>query len=264
MGVAEATPAAWTSHEQLLIRLDLLTIRTTMWPFHKRPEKSLPEVKFASFTSSDLSYAKYHALRALCGLFMDRHSACSICPFCGSPSGTHQLIVHAEMQTDATTNEPLLALYFCNATPPSDGPKPDSIEAWAQLLTYAESAPSRKAVVRLLNNGTYFAEYGPIANPVHGDYSTGMLDRSEWTLPFSCDPEPAYARWQYRESQMPPGQRVVPEFRCLQTNGEWWIVDIDRERRMVQQVAALTVADNPDHSANRSVPDGQGTYYIGS
>ena len=235
-----------------------------MWPFRKKPEKSQPEVKFVSFISSDLSYAKIHALRALCGLLMDRHSSCTICPFCGSHDGTHQLIVHADMQTDAATNEPLLALYFCKATLPTDGPDPASIEEWAPLLTYAESVPTRKAVVKLLDNGTYYAEYGPIANPVDGDYSTGMLDRSEWTLSFFCDPEPPYARWQYWESQMQPGQRVVPEFRCLQANGEWWIVDIDRERRMVQQVAAMTLADNPDHLAYRSIPDGQGTYYIGT
>ena len=187
-------------------------------------------------------------------MFMDRHSACKVCPFCGSHDGNIELIVHVEIQTDAETNQPLLALYFCKATYPTDSPEPESIEEWAHRLTYAEAIPTRKAVVHLLNSGAYYAEYGPIANPVDGDFSTGMLDRSEWTLFFFCDPEPNYARWQYWESQMPPGQRVVPEFRCLRVNGEWWIVDIDRERKMVQQVAALTVADNPNHLAHRPIP----------
>ena len=233
-----------------------------MWPFRKTPKKS-QEVKVVPFTSWDLSYAKYHGLRALCGLFMDRHSACTICTFCGSHNGILQLIVHVEMQTDAITNEPLLALYFCKAEYPSDSSEAESIEEWATRLTYAEAVPTRKAVVHLLDNGAYSAEYGPIANPTEGAYSTGALDREGGTLSFYCEPEPAYTRWQYWESEMLPGQKIVPEFRCLQARGEWWIVDIYRERRMVQQVAALTVADNPDHLARRSLSQ-QGITILGN
>ena len=204
------------------------------------------------FTSQELPYAKYHGLRALCGLFMDRHSACTTCPFCGSidDADTLQLIVHVEMQTDAREGEPLLALYFCKAKLP-DNVEADSIEKWASWLQYAEAVPSRKAVVQPLDSGSYYAEYGPIANATEGDYSTGALDREGWTLYYHCDPEPAHARWQYWESEVTPQQKVVPEFRCLQVRGEWWIVDIDRERRMVQQVAAMTVAESPDHVVNQ-------------
>lgn len=204
------------------------------------------------FTSQELPYAKYHGLRALCGLFMDRHSACKICPFCGSidDADSLQLIVHVEGQIDAETREPLIALYFCKAGLP-DNVETNSIDQWAAWLQYAEEVPSRKAVVRPLDNGAYLAEYGPIANPTKGDYSTGRLDREEWTLSYHCDPEPAHTRWQYWDSGITAEQKVVPEFRCLQVRGEWWIVDIDRERRMVQQVAALSVADDRDHPVNR-------------
>lgn len=246
-----------------------------MWSFRKKPKtnqkvKSVPFVsgdlliksvdnlgkvppEFVPFASWDLSYAKSHGLRALCGLLMDRHSACTICPFCGTndDDDIYQLIVHVEMQTDAATEEPLLALYFCKAEYPSEYPEANNIEEWAARLTYTEAAPNRKVVVHLLETGAYYAEYGPIANPTEGDYSTGSLDREEWTLFFYCDSEPAYTRWQYWESQVTPEQRVVPEFRCLQTGGEWWVVDIDQERKMVQQVAAITVADNPDHLARQ-------------
>ncbi|MCY4528934.1 MAG: hypothetical protein OXD46_07930 [Chloroflexi bacterium] len=219
-----------------------------MWSFRKKPKTS-QEAKFVPFASMDLSYAKTHGLRALCGLLMDRHSACTTCPFCGinDDDDILQLIVHVEMQTDATTEKPLLAFYFCKAVYPSESPKANNIEEWAARLTYAEAAPNRKAVVNLLDNGAYYAEYGPIANPTQGHYSTGSLAREDWTLFFYCNPEPTYTRWQYWESQVTLGQRVVPEFRCLQTQDEWWVVDIDRERKMVQQVAAITVADNPDH-----------------
>ena len=224
-----------------------------MWSFRKKPKKS-QKAKFVPFASMDLSYAKSHGLRALCGLLMDRHSACTICPFCGihGDNDILQLIVHVEMQSEATTGEPLLALYFCKGVYPSESPAANNIEEWAVRLTYAEAVPQRKAVVNLLDNGAYYAEYGPIANPTQGNYSTGALDREEWTLFFYCEPEPAYTRWQYWESQVTPGQRVVPEFRCLQTGGEWWVVDIDREREMLHHVAAIAVADNPDHLDRQS------------
>ena len=232
-----------------------------MWPFRNTPKPS-QEVKFVPFVSWDLSYAKYHGLRALCGLLMDRHSACPFCPFCGSQDGIHQLIVHVAIQTDALTNEPIIALYFCKAEYPSDSPEAENIEEWAFRLTYAEAVPARKAVVRLLDKGDYRAEYGWIANPTEGDYSTGALNREEGTLFFYCDPESAHARWQYWESQMLPGQKVVPEFRCLQARGEWWIVDIDREREIVQQVAAISVADRPDHLTRRPIPPKEGSITI--
>ena len=125
-----------------------------MWPFRKKPKKS-QTAKFVPFASMDLSYAKSHGLRALCGLLMDRHSACSTCPFCGinDDDGIDQLIVHVEMQTDATTGAPLLALYFCKAVYPSESPEASNIEEWAARLTYTEAVPHRKAVVRLLDNG---------------------------------------------------------------------------------------------------------------
>ena len=187
---------------------------------------------------------------------MDRHSACAICPFCGSDDAILELIVHVEMQTDARESGPLLALYFCKAVFSSDGQVDSVVEEWAPRLEYAEETPSRKAVVQPLENGAYYAEYGPVANPTEGDYSTGALDREGWTMSFHCDPEPAYARWHYWESMITPGQKVVPEFRCLRLRGEWWIVDIDRSRSMVQQVAALTVADNPDHPIGLGVGGG--------
>ena len=227
----------------------------------KEGAKSIP------FASWELSYAKHHGLRALCGLLMDRHSACTVCPFCGDPDqdGLMQLIVNVEMQTDGRTGEPVLALYFSKAEYPS-GSEAENIDDWASRLTYAEAVPIRKAVVQLLDDGSYVAEYGTIANPTEGDYSTGALNREDWTLQFNCDPEPAYARWQYWESTITSGQQVVPQFCCLRTpRREWWIVDRDYEqanrytgqsdRGMVsiitQQVAGLEVADNPHHVGDR-------------
>ena len=159
-----------------------------MWPFRKQPKKS-QKAKFVPFASMDLSYAKSHGLRALCGLLMDRHSACTTCPFCGinDDDGIYQLIVHVEMQSDATTGAPLLALYFCKAKYPSESPEAISfgcgaactaawfdIEEWAARLTYAEAVPDRKAVVHLLDTGAYYAEYGPSRQSHPG----GLFNRS--------------------------------------------------------------------------------------
>ena len=61
------------------------------------------------------------------------------------------------------------------------------------------------------------------------------------------NPEPEHAKWEYYESGVTEGQRVVPEFHCLMLRGEWWVVDVDRERGMYQQVAGLEFADSPSH-----------------
>ena len=188
------------------------------------------------FTSTELPYIKEHGLRALCGLLMDRHSACTVCPFCGhhDPSDeladVMQLIVHVEAQVDAHTGNPLVALYFSKAVLPDQGDAVDPVKDWGAQVTYAEDVPTRKAVVNLLDNGAYHAQYGPITNPTSGDHSTGALDRTEWTLAFHCDPEPRYTKWRYWESGITPEQTVVPEFLCLRLRGEWWVIDRDREQ----------------------------------
>ena len=38
------------------------------------------------------------------------------------------------------------------------------------LWGYADRMPDRKAVVNLMDDGTYFARYGPIVNPVESDF----------------------------------------------------------------------------------------------
>lgn len=69
------------------------------------------------FTSGELPYVKWHGLRALAGLLMDRHSSCTVCPFCGvhDPSDEAdltQVIVQPIGQEDIQTGAPVLALYF--------------------------------------------------------------------------------------------------------------------------------------------------------
>ena len=205
-----------------------------------------------SFESSELPYIKHHALRALCGLLMDRHSDCQVCPFCGDSDAMIQVIVRVEGQVDAVSKAPVVALYFCKATEVV-GDNMDPVRDWAFRVGYAESTPFRKAVVNLLGDGSYFAEYGPIANPTEGDYSTGQLDRTAPTYSFRCVPEPTHTQWHYWESELTANQRTVPEFLCLRLRGEWWVIDRDIEESGVQQVAALTVADNPAHERRTPV-----------
>ena len=92
-------------------------------------------VETVPFTSFELPYIKHHGLRALCGLLMDSHSACTADhPFCRFPAdSTFQFIVHVDGQTEGRTGEPVVALYFCQAASPS-GYEADSIEDWAALL----------------------------------------------------------------------------------------------------------------------------------
>ena len=204
------------------------------------------------FESSELPYIKHHALRALCGLLIDRHSECRVCPFCGDPDMPMQMIVRAINQTDAESLKPVVALYFCNATD-VEGENIDPVRDWAFRVGYAESTPFRKAVVTLLADGSYYAEYGQIAYLTEGDHSTGQLDRTAPTYRFRCIPEPTYTRWHYWGSGLTAKQTTVPEFLCLRINREWWVIDRDIEQSGVQQVAALSVADNPAHERRTPV-----------
>lgn len=211
-----------------------------------QPEGNIRNGTVIPFKSDALSYIKHHGIRALCGLLMDRHSECRFCPFCGDPDDLISVIVNIITQTDAVSGNPIVALYFTKTTE-VQGSDMNVVTDWAPRLRYAEPAPSRKAAVALLDNGAYLTEYGHTTNPTEGDYSTGALDRYQGTIKFYCDPEPDFTRWQYWDSQITPGQQVVPELACIRLRGEWWIIDRDRERSMVQQVAALTVKDNPRH-----------------
>ena len=97
-------------------------------------------------------------------------------------------------------------------------------------MTPTQPAPNRKLVVYPPEGGTHQAMYGPILNPVEGDYSTGSIDPDNGR-PLNCNPD-----------------SLVPRFHCLQVFGEWWVVDVDRTRGLAQQVAALDFADNPEHN----------------
>ena len=221
----------------------------------EKPKRDKSTPKVVPFTSSELPYIKHHGLRALCGLLMDRKSSCTRGPFCGprSTDGIEQFIVRVEGQIDAETCEPLVALYFCKTELlPLVGDEEGTLVEWASRMTYAEDVPSRKAVVQLLDDGTYIARLGEIANPTAGDYSTGMLDTTKPLLQYFCNPEPSHTRWTYFENELTPGQRVVPEFLCIRGK-DWWIVDRDLERDLLEHVAGLTVADNPNHPGDNDV-----------
>ena len=173
------------------------------WPVRKR-ENPKPQgrvvVPFPPGTG-DLPVMKHHGLRALCGMFMDRHSSCkSPHPFCGNitdETPPAQLIAHVISQVDEDDGATLVAIYFSLAEGPDipEGSEPVEPFEYAAGLRYTERTPSRKLVVQLMSDGTYIARYGSIANPVGGDYSTGRLGRSDVRTLY-CDPEPSHARWQ--------------------------------------------------------------------
>lgn len=204
----------------------------------------------------ELPNAKHHGLRSLVGLLADRRSDCRLQhPFCGAPPGPGEgyllVVAFATSQEDGNTGDPVMALYLCRALPAAIFSKAkgeiNPLEYTASLAPQ-NSVPDSKVVVNLLEDGTYRGELGSVANPVEGDYSTGRLDRSVPTEVLRLNPQPSHARWEYYESKVTGGQRVVPEFHCFMLRGEWWVVDLDRERQMYQQVAALDFADNPRHS----------------
>ena len=180
---------------------------------------------------------------------MGRHSACkSPHPFCGE-IGPVQVIAHVIPQTDANEGTSLLAIYLCRARSrlADTGHETRDLVEYAGSLEYVDKTPSRKLVVGFVSDGTFVVRYGPILNPVERDYSTGAIDQQE-VRELYFDPEPPHTKWKYWESEITKGQTSVPEFRCMQTGGEWNIVDIDRDRHLAQRVAWLQVADDPGHN----------------
>ena len=122
-------------------------------------------------------------------------------------------------------------------------------------MTPAQPVPQRKLVVSPPHSGTYAAMYGPVLNPVNGDYSTGSIDPENARLIY-CNPEPRHCRWKYWEPRVTKRDGEVTRLHCLQVFGEWWVVDVDVGAGMFQQVAALDVADNPDHNSGIHQTDG--------
>ena len=231
-----------------------------LWPFRKTKEPARVVVPYPD-DIEDVPVYKHHALRALCGAFMDRHAACqSPHPFCGSKGEfAVQMIVHAIIQR-TPDGIPVLALYFSRAEAPqqlSSGDEPiDPIE-YATALKYYELTPTRKAVVWLMSDGTYVARYGPILNPVEMDFSTGSID-DDAARTLYCNPEPAHVGWQYWESGLSAKQTVIPEFHFLWA-GQVWIVDVDRLQQVSQHVATLKIADNPGHNWGIHDPRNRGS-----
>ena len=228
-----------------------------LWPFRRRddsrdrPDRGRVVVPFPD-DIAELSVLKHHGLRALCSFLMARHSACrSPHPFCGNTVNVEtvlQLIAHVIPQTGEPDGRLFPAIYFTRAKSglPDAGEQIEPFD-YVNYLDYAETTPSRKLVVSLINDGTHSIEYGPILSPTVGDYSTGRID-PDHSRALDCNPEPLHTKWQYWESELTVEQQVVPEFRCLLLRRDWWIVDADRERGLVQQVAALSLADDPTHN----------------
>ena len=221
-----------------------------MWPFKSNSTKKQQGLVAVPFPPdiADLPVLKYHAVRALCGVFMDRHSNCkSPHPFCGDISTTVvQLIANAVHQD--SPNGPIMAIYLSKAVHPAppEGEQIHPLDA-AISIDYAEEIPYRKLVVMPVSNSNYYiASHGPILNPVEGNYVTGRIDPNA-TRTFYANPEPPHTKWQYWECEL-LNENITPEFRCLMVHGECWVVDADRVQGLVQQVAGLSMADNPEHN----------------
>ena len=228
-----------------------------MWPFKKKnvataPKQFLTSRQYAVPFLDDLSepaILKNHAVRALCGAFMDRHSKClSPHPFCGDIN-SHPVILIANAIRQISPDGPVLAIYLSRATDefiarPGTGTI-DPLEG-AVSFRYLDEAPYRKMVVNLANDGTYLAYYGSILNPVDGDYSTGGIDPSTARL-LHCNPEPQHTEWQYWESRIPVDE-FVPRYHCLVVHGQCWVVEVNPSQNIYQQVAGLSISDNPNHN----------------
>ena len=200
----------------------------------------------------DTSVLRRHALRALCGALMDRRSDCQReHPFCGpghrqNGDNPIQLIAQAVAQRDAAQRTDLIGVYLTPASGEVDGSGQQDILEFILSMSPTSPTPTRKLVVSPRGEGdSYPALYGPIVEATGGGYPSGRIDPGDH-IPVDCVPQPEYCRWEYFDSEL-AGKRLVPTFHCLQVFGEWWVVEVDAARGQAQKVAALELAENPEH-----------------
>ena len=229
-----------------------------LWPFGRRgtdrPPSDSPVITTFSGDLEDTETLKHHGVRDLCGMLMDRHDDCLLAhPFCGP--NTHRqngdtprtAVAHIIPQSDVH-GMGIIGIYLCEAVSGMQAEVDTNPFEFTLRMMCAGTTPSRKMMVQPVSDGTYHIRYGTVLDPTEGDHSTGRLNQ-DTAVELRSVPEPAHTRWEYYRSQLASGQlRIVPEIHCLQVFGEWWIMDVDRERMLGQQVAALTVADSPHHS----------------
>ena len=229
----------------------------------KKSKASQPEAvrklkDVASFGGDleDLTVLRHHAVRALCGVLMDRHAACrSPHPFCGirghqkTGEPAQQVIADAIPQRSPTSSgrADIIGIYLCRSEASEGNEEEKDIWKFITQMVPADPVPHRKLVVSAPQDGTYPVYHGPILNSVKGDYSTGSIDPAN-ARALNCNPEPRHCRWQYWESALAKGDWLVTRFHCLQVFGEWWIVELDLRHGLAQQFAALEFADNPEHN----------------
>ncbi len=247
-------------------------------PWHRQPKKKPKPVKLGTNTVQpsaerrakgfgnleDFTVLRHHAVRALCGFLMDRHSSCrSPHPFCNvhihhqgaRGEGNQQFVADAIPQGTPDSGAPdIIAIYLTRAKVEQEYGKTETVDPMDYLsrLVPVDSAPTTKLVVEAPVAGIYPVMFGPIDNPVEGDYSTGRLDRERARLVNDCNPEPKHCRWTYWEFRgsglNSKGQLMIPRFLCIQVNDEWWIASGYNNQPIVQQVAGLEVADSPNHN----------------
>ena len=229
------------------------------WPFKRHretapvgpsPTRGLGRVG-VPFTDdiSDPAVLRHHAVRALSGAIMGRHSQClSPHPFCGDISQQAVMLIADAVRQIGPGDHSVLAIYLSRATESAKRMENAPIDPLdgAISLTYLDNVPHRKLVVSPTNDGIYIASYGSILNPVERNYTTGSVDPNG-VRSLVCDPEPKHAKWQYWKSGLSDAE-FLPEYRCIIVHGQCWVVEADPGRGLVQQVAGLDVVDDPDHN----------------
>ena len=150
-----------------------------LWPFGKRETSRTQSATTAPNNPvitdfpgdlEDTQTLKYHGIRALCSMLMDRHDDClSAHLFCGpnvhrqNGDIAHKVIAHIIPQGSGVSLEPdVVAMYLCNAVSaiPSDGEN-DLLEFVSNMLC-AETTPSRKMTAQPVSDGSYYLRYGTV------------------------------------------------------------------------------------------------------
>ena len=180
---------------------------------------------------------RHHAVRALCGALLDRHTTCkSPHPFCGSAhhrrngDTPRELIAEAIPQgTDPTGGANLIGIYLCPASAVMDGEGEHDVMEYILRMAPTRPAPTFK----LWSTARGWQIPRPLRTNTQPPYQ-GLLDRTarlRQQQTNQLQPRPRHCRWRYWESNLAYGELPVPRYHCLQVFGQWWVVEVDRSRK---------------------------------
>ena len=199
--------------------------------------------------------AARHAVHALAGLLMDRHTNCSGHWWCGPTKGCLIIMIaayrHSRLDNQASSG--YIAAYLNQATIPEDRDREEVNEG---SLHFIGETPTAKLVVQPTTLPTAWAvKHGIVIDADPGDHSSGVTDPSRYSSRM-CSDAPDWAdldgfRPTYFDDQIIFDEMYEPRFHCVERSDGWniYLVDVKSSKgnALLREVARFPKVNNPAH-----------------